>query len=95
MASNGRREHQESEQSPSVVSPERRQRIRGGPEEPERRHLVAVILGTYREMPGLCLHLNQAARLFGLRAATCRIVLDDLVAAGCLRRALDGQYIGS
>jgi hypothetical protein len=60
--------------------------------EPDRAHLVSMIVGTYREMPGLVLHLNQAARLFGLRQATCRIVLEDLVRDGSLRRAEDGQF---
>ena len=60
--------------------------------EPPRHTLVAMILGTYREMPGLCLHVHQAARLFGLRHSTCQIVLDDLVAEGRLRRGADGQY---
>jgi hypothetical protein len=45
-------------------------------------------------MTGLCLHLGQAARLFALRDTTCRIVLDDLVNQGVLRRATDGQYVG-
>ena len=72
---------------------ERRRHVRGGGDtEPPRHNLVAMILGTYREMPGLSLHLHQAARLFGLRPSTCRIVLDDLVAEGRLRRAADGQY---
>ena len=44
-------------------------------------------------MPGLILHLKQAARLFGLRETTCRIVLEELVRQGRLRRALDGQYL--
>jgi DNA-binding IclR family transcriptional regulator len=63
--------------------------------EPNRLFLVSMILGTYRELPGLTLHVNQAARLFGLRIATCRIILNDLVRAGQLRRAADGQYTGS
>jgi hypothetical protein len=62
--------------------------------EPSRTHLVSLILGSYREMPGLCLHLTQAARLFGLSDATCRIVLDDLVNDGLLCRLKDGQYSG-
>jgi hypothetical protein len=44
-------------------------------------------------MPGLTLRLEQAARLFGLRTQTCAVVLDDLVRAGHLRRAPDGQYL--
>ena len=55
--------------------------------------LLRRIQSEYREMPGLCLHMNQAARLFGLRAQTCQIVLEDLVHKGRLRRALDGQYV--
>ena len=62
--------------------------------EPSRAELVAMILGTFREMPGLCLHLNQAARLFGVHPTTCQVLLDDLVALGRLRRAHDGQYLG-
>jgi len=60
---------------------------------PSRAELVAMILGTFREMPGLCLHMNQAARLFGLRRSTCEVVLEDLVAQGKLRRASDGQFV--
>jgi hypothetical protein len=33
----------------------------------------------------------QAARLFGLREQTCRIVLDDLTTAGLLRRSSAGH----
>jgi hypothetical protein len=63
--------------------------------EPSRSRLVALVLGTYAEMPGLSLHLNQAARLFGLREGTCEVVLDDLVNEGRLRRSRDGQYRAS
>ena len=62
-------------------------------DEPPTRHLVDTILSTYREMPGLILHVRQAARLFGLRETTCQRVLDELVGQGSLRRALDGQYL--
>src|SRR6185436_20962074 len=74
-------------------STERRKQARGGVAEPSRPQLVTMVIGTFREMPGLSLHLNQAARLFGVRAETCRILLDDLVAQGRLRRAHDGQYL--
>jgi len=59
------------------------------------RTLTHSVLSTYKEMPGLILHLNQAARLFGLREATCRAVLDELVRRGELRRAADGQYLAA
>ena len=73
--------------------PERRNARRGGVRgEPSRPQLTALILGTYAEMPGLSLHLHQAARLFGLREATCFVVLSDLVRDGQLRRSSDGQY---
>ena len=75
---------------------ERRRQRRGDlPAEPGRPQLVTMMLGTFREMPGLSLHLNQAARLFGVRPETCRVVLDDLVLQGRLRQAADGQYVGS
>ena len=61
--------------------------------EPTRSQLTMLILGTYREMPGLSLNLQQAARLFGLRETTCRVVLDDLVHAQRIRRAGGGQYV--
>jgi hypothetical protein len=74
-------------------SPERRHSPRGGVRgEPARPQLTALILGTYAEMPGLSLHLLQAARLFGLREATCLVVLSDLVRDGQLRQSSDGQY---
>ena len=52
-----------------------------------------MIVGTYREMPGLCLHLHEAARLFGVRPGACRAVLDDLVVGGYLQKMPDGQFI--
>lgn len=61
--------------------------------EAPRDHLVSMILGTYREMPGLRLLLEEAARLFGLRTTTCEIVLNALVHDGSLRRTSEGHYI--
>jgi hypothetical protein len=63
--------------------------------QPTRQQVVSTIIGTFREMPGLSLHLNQAARLFGWPASTCEVVLRDLVAQGTLRRANDGQYVAA
>ena len=53
-----------------------------------------MIAGAYRELPGLTLRINQAARLFGLRNVTCQVVLEDLVRRGQLRRTADGQFTG-
>ena len=57
-----------------------------------RSQLERIIIGTYNEMPGLLLHLPQAARLFGLRLETCRVVMEDLVERCVLRCTIDGQY---
>jgi hypothetical protein len=54
--------------------------------------LVSLILGSYAEMPGLSLNLKDAARLFGLRDTTCRVVFADLVKNGRLRLCDDARY---
>jgi hypothetical protein len=51
-----------------------------------------MIVGTYREMPGLRLNISQAVRLFGVGPQTCRAVLDDLVRSGELWMPRDGLY---
>jgi hypothetical protein len=61
--------------------------------EAPRDHLISMIIGTYREMPGLRLHVAEAARLFGLRTTTCRVVLDALVDDGTLRCTDEGLYV--
>jgi len=72
---------------------ERRRTMRGPAQgEPPRAQLTSTIVGAYHEMPGLNLTLVQAARLFGLRDNTCRVVLDDLVKSGTLRRSTEGRY---
>jgi hypothetical protein len=74
-------------------APNRRRLGRGEPgTEPTRAQLVSMILGTFRDMPGLTLHSVQAARLFGLRSLTCEVVLRDLAASGHLRQGVEGQY---
>jgi len=73
---------------------DRRREVRGtSGGAPTRPQLVSMVMGSYREMPGLCLHLNQAARLFDIRPETCQLVLDHLVGEGKLRRLDDGQYV--
>jgi hypothetical protein len=74
---------------------ERRASVRGGPGHPTRADLVSMIVGSYREMPGLSLHLHQAVRLFGVHTNACRVVLDELVRRGRLRELADGQYAGA
>jgi hypothetical protein len=82
-----------SGRSKSPSTGERRRDPRGQrPGEPHRQALASTILGSYSEMPGLSLRLEQAARLFGIRLETCQVVLEDLVRAGQLQRRPDGQY---
>lgn len=54
--------------------------------------LEARCRGEFLEMPGLHLTLPQAARLFALDAALCKLLLDELVATGFLRFS-DGAYM--
>lgn len=77
-----------------VAAAERRARPRDAVAgEPPRSQLVSMIVGTYREMPGLQLRVSDAARLFGLRSCTCHMVLEALVESGQLRRIDDGSYV--
>ena len=55
---------------------ERRRHERGAiATQPTREHVSSTIIGTFREKPGLCLHLNQTARLFGLPTSTCEVIV--------------------
>ena len=47
--------------------------------------LIERILGEYREMPGLALSVDQAQRLWGCDAVTCRRIADVLVERRVLR----------
>ena len=78
----------------SIGRPDRRAHLRSlSGTEPPRAHLTAMILGCFSEMPRLSLHLDQAARMFGLRLSTCVAVLRDLVCDGAICRTSDGQYV--
>jgi hypothetical protein len=81
-----------SRASAELPSGERRGVARGAAGEPERAHLVALTLGTFRETLGERLSLAEARRLFGMDETTCRVVLDYLVAQKWLRRTADGRY---
>jgi predicted transcriptional regulator of viral defense system len=72
---------------------DRREVSRGTPNGgPPRQELTTTILGSYAEMPGLILTVQQAARLFQVHPRTCEVILNDLASVGRLRRTLDGQY---
>ena len=51
------------------------------------------VLSEYREMPGLALTLDQARRLWGCDAETCRRVADALVDRHALRWSHDHRLI--
>ena len=55
--------------------------------------LIQQILGEYREVPGLALTMDQARRLWGCDAVTCRCVIDVLVARGVLRWSREGRLM--
>jgi hypothetical protein len=65
---------------------------------PERRDLakryalVQRVQREFDEMPGTCLTLGQATRLFGIGADICYRILMELVAAGSLKKLVDGRY---
>ena len=52
----------------------------------------SMIATEYRDMPGLCLTLTQACRLWNLDAATCEAALMALVSAGALHRTARGHF---
>ena len=58
-----------------------------------REALVRRVSVEYRDMPGLCLTLAQAQRLFGLREDICVRVLNTLVQQEILRRDADGAFV--
>ncbi len=51
------------------------------------------VTAEYREMPGLCLTVSQAARLWGLPPDVCCAVIDELVRQGVLRRTTKGTVV--
>jgi hypothetical protein len=58
-------------------------------------NLLSQIRGEYREMPGLCVTLSQACRLWHLDRDTCNTVLDLLVRDAFLRQTPKGLYVRS
>ncbi len=76
----------------ALLPADRRRVPRGVNGEPERPQLISVVLGTFKETLGERLSLGEARRLFGLREATCRVVLDYLVGQNLLRQTRDGRY---
>ena len=60
---------------------------------PQHQHdLKSLIRAEYQEMPGLCLTVAQAARLWNVGRDECLQTLDALTRAGFLYRSRD-QYL--
>lgn len=57
-----------------------------------RQTLVRRVRAEYVQMPGLRLTLNQAQRLFGLRADICLRILRELEQEGFLRCDRNGMF---
>lgn len=57
--------------------------------------LLVRIRGEYREMPGLCLTLAQARRLWHLDASTCEAALQTLVGEQFLTRTKEGAFVAA
>ena len=55
--------------------------------------LIRRIESEYKEMPGMCVTLPQAQRLWGLDTTTCSFVLTTLVERRILRRTARGTYV--
>ncbi len=49
------------------------------------------IRSDFQEMPGLCVTLTQAQRLWSLDESTCVVALSALVSEGYLRKAMAGE----
>ncbi len=57
-----------------------------------RRALTQRVLSEFDEMPGTCLTLAQATRLFGVTPEICQRILGELVGEGRLRRTADSRF---
>ena len=57
--------------------------------------LFMRVRAEYREMPGLSLTAEQAARLMGVDLSMCRAVLQQLVMDGVLYHTRGGAYVAS
>ena len=55
--------------------------------------LLKRIRGEFFEMPGMCLTVSQAARLWNLAPQTAERALRALVAGGFLSRTDDGRFV--
>ena len=55
--------------------------------------LMERVQAEYAEMPGLCVTLSQAQRLWTVDRATCEEALSRLISRGVLRKTSKGRFI--
>ena len=60
---------------------------------PSAAELLGRARAEYLEMPGLCLTLAQAQRLWALDSITCLRLLSDLVDQGFLKQRANRTYV--
>lgn len=58
-----------------------------------REALTRRICSEYREMPGLCLTVQQASRLWQIDASACASILEVLVADHVLKKTAAGSFV--
>ena len=61
---------------------------------PPRDHLLRVIAGEYREMPGMRLTLAQFGRLWNLASTECEEIVRELIERGDLSEDDEGRIGG-
>ncbi|MGE3958338.1 MAG: hypothetical protein AB7H96_16615 [Vicinamibacterales bacterium] len=57
--------------------------------------LLLRIQSEFMEMPGLCLNVAQASRLWNLDPQTSELALEMLAGNGTLLRTADGRYVSN
>jgi hypothetical protein len=57
------------------------------------RDVIGRVRAEYREMPGLCLTVHQACRLWQVDPTACTRILEGLVAERFLTRTLTGVFV--
>jgi hypothetical protein len=58
-----------------------------------KQELTRRVRAEYAEMPGLCLTLSQAQRLWAADRQTCEAVFRALMAHGFLRTTTQGRFV--
>jgi hypothetical protein len=61
--------------------------------QPGNERLVRRIRAEFLEMPGLCLTIEQAQRLWSLESRTCEALLKSLIDSRFLRRTDRGLFV--